>query len=354
MKMTSNLLLTTVAVVILFLCLLQTLLLPIPPYIITAYLPDLSSSTKVSVNTCPIIPIGSCTFWNSTSSKSKEHKGSWVWNNDCPPQGLILARKTINIARIPNGSRRFDNLTRNQTSLVFFGSSHIRELYKEFIRLHKGLDYNGKLPREVNKVSNGLATDTCDPNRTGYKEGLYGVDLMACGAPGKRMVPELGERVAIGFKTFLHTPMADQLFVDWLTNRTLRYPNIIVTDVGVWGPRGKKMAGTLNYSLTLEQEIDYNINWLRTNFPTTTLIFIVEHQFYDVGIEPIVNPRLIDFVKSDHRSVVVRKDLVMKKMPPGMKCDHACSGPVLVVLVHLILDWLQETIYAENECIIKE
>ena len=357
MKLTWNLFLSAGAVVILFHCLLQTLLLPITTFITTADLPNLSflsMSSRAFINTCPIIPIGSCTFWNTTSPKSKERKVSWVWNNACPPPGHIRARKTINVARIPSGSRRFDDLTKNQTSVVFFGSSHIRELYKEFIRLHRGLDYNGKLPREVKQVSNGLATATCDPNRTGYKEGLYGIDLDACGEPGKRMVPELGKLVAIGFKTFLHTPMADQLFVDWLTNHTLRYPNVLVTDVGVWGPRGQKMAGALNYSLTLEQEIDHNINWLRTTFPTTALIFIVEHQFYDVGIETLVNPRLIDFVKTDHRSVVLRKDLVMTRMPSGMKCDHACSGPVLVVLVHLILDWLQETINAKNDCINKE
>lgn len=295
-----------------------------------------------SRNKCPIIPVGSCSFWNSTILHPGEKK-SWIWNNSCPPKGYeYKARKEVIVPSSSPKARRFDEITHNQTSFVFFGSSHIRELYKEFIRLHNGQNFNAALPREVKRVMNGKRTKACDPLGNGYKDGLYGVDLAACGPPGKRMVPELGERVAIGFKTFLHTPIADELFLEWLANNTLMYPQVIVTDVGVWGPRGTKMAGALNYTLTVEEEIDFNLKWLRASFPTAVIIFIAEHQFYDVGIEPLVNPLLIDFVKNDERSVILRKDSIMELLPPGMKCDHACSGPVLVVIAHLILDWLEE------------
>jgi len=308
-----------------------------------------------SANKCQIVPIGACTFWNRTVPEPGR-KSSWVWTNSCPPSrgyALNTTRKEIIVPRINGTIRRLDEITNNQTSFVFFGSSHIRELYKEFIRLHNGFDFNKVLSRQVNMVHSGVKNMACDPNRTGYKDGLYGVDLDACGLPGRRMIPELGERVAIGFKTFLHTPIADESFVDWLAMQALRYPQVIVTDVGVWGPRGKKVTAELNYTITLNEEIDYNLNWLRTTFPTSAIIFIVEHQFYDIGIEPSVNPRLLEFVKKDKRSVLVRKDLIMQQMPARMKCDHGCSGPVLVVIVHLILDWLEaEKKRNSGECIV--
>jgi hypothetical protein len=112
---------------------------------------------------------------------------------------------------------------KNQT-VVFYGSSHLRELY--FI-----LNWSNQkdLRENVTTVGSGfLDTDgnrsLCDPDRTGYIQGAYGVDLLNCGAPTIRLVPDLvdennsnssshNKTVAIGFKTFLHTPDANARFL---------------------------------------------------------------------------------------------------------------------------------------------
>lgn len=315
------------------------------------YAPEIviAHHSPTAQNVCPDIPIGSCSFWNHTSknrnnnSVSKKPQKNWVFANNCTPRNRLYTMPRD----APFQTRRMDAITRNVTSVVFFGSSHIRELYFAFIRLHRGMSFAAPLEKTVKQVMNGAKPHSlriCDPNRTGYKNGTYGVDLYNCGVPGKRMVPELGANVAIGFKTFLHTPVADDLFVDWLErNKTgLRHPKVIITDVGVWGPRGERVFESLNYTLTLDEEIDHNLQWLRKAFPDTVVIFIMEHQYYDVGVEPWVNPKMEEFVKKDPKAVLLRKNDIMRDLPSAMRCNHGCSGPVLTVVAHLILDWLED------------
>uniref|UniRef100_A0A7S1D3U9 Uncharacterized protein n=1 Tax=Cyclophora tenuis TaxID=216820 RepID=A0A7S1D3U9_CYCTE len=298
--------------------------------------------------TCPAIPISNCSYWSFDIPQGQ--KGTWVWNNSCAFHGQVLRVPRTS----PKAPRRFDEITRNRTTVVFFGSSHIRELYLALIRLHRGLDFMAQLERNATYVMNGIWSPRCDPLRTGFLNGSYGVDLDACKEPTKKMVIELGGggtkkgNVAIGFKTFLHTPDADDLMVDFLErHRHVRHPRVLITDVGVWGPRGRRMAGSANTIMTPEQELDYNLQWYRKTFPhkeRTKILMIVEHESYyeRVGLGGgMVRERLLEFARNDPDTILLRKDWIMQDLDPKMRCTHGCAGPVMVVVAHLVLDWLK-------------
>ena len=53
---------------------------------------------------------------------------------------------------------------------------------------------------------------------------LDAVDLKSCGPPGYRIVEELSGTFAIGFKTYIHTPLAKALFLERLSQDGLRPP----------------------------------------------------------------------------------------------------------------------------------
>jgi hypothetical protein len=75
----------------------------------------------------------------------------------------------------------------------------------------------------------------------------YGVDLAACGEPGFRLVPELdgsgspsaaSSRVAVGFKTYMHTPDAEDVLLRKLAASGLREPDVLIVEAGSpWGLR---------------------------------------------------------------------------------------------------------------------
>jgi hypothetical protein len=109
-------------------------------------------------------------------------------------------------------------------TLAFYGCSYMRELMVELVRLNRRLAPTFKskgqpgnnyddLPEEVHIVTGGT-NPSCVNNNLNVP--APGVDLKTCGLPTFRLVPELGPGVAIGFKTFLHTPDADQSFLDRL------------------------------------------------------------------------------------------------------------------------------------------
>ena len=240
-------------------------------------------------------------------------------------------------------------------SMVFYGSSHMRELHLAMIRLVRGLQYMEELEPNVTNVGSGtkLALNPlwkhCDPGKTGWSDAKYGVDMKSCGVPGKRLVPELGENIAIGFKTFIHTPEADDIFVTWLQQQQdvvhVRHPKVLIADVGVWGPRGTKMSTTLNYTLSLQEEIDEYLTWLRMTFPTTHIVFIVggSEQPSRVTNAVLVALQLLSDRDPTKQVHLFRKDWIMKHKLPEMECQHGCKGPVLVLMATILLDWLETT-----------
>ena len=299
---------------------------------------------------CPEIPIGSCSSWSFTTPPNGG-KITWVWNNSCLPNhhhdNQSSSSQLFRVPRTALGRRPFDDVTHNRTTVVMYGSSHVRGLYLALIRLHRGLDLMSRLERNATYVMNGMWSPKCDPERSGFLNGSYGVDLVACKEPTKRIALELGHKnVAIGFKTFLHTPDADNLMIQFLERQRhprLRHPQVLITDIGVWGARGARMAGSANTTMTKEQELDYNIDWLRSTFPRSQILLILENEttYERVGLEGLARRKILQFAENNPSVTLLRKDMVMKEMNPKMRCDHGCAGPVMVVVAHLVLDWLK-------------
>jgi hypothetical protein len=255
----------------------------------------------------------------------------------------------------------------NYRTVVFYGSSHLRELYFSFVRLARGLSYNNMadLGVAVTTVGSGFPdTDgnrsLCDPTRTGYIQGAYGVDLVHCGAPTIRLVPELVDEsnnnssVAIGFKTFLHTPDADTRFLQVIESHGLRHPDILLVDVGIWGLRGDKRGGNATFTFTPEQELEYYLLWIADNFETSRVVWIYEPIARDPHLSGLILSRLEQMVaastsKSNRmkQHVLFRKDWLMQNKPKRMPCRHGCGGPLVGIMALLIRDWMLRPV---SEC----
>jgi hypothetical protein len=273
----------------------------------------------------PMPELSPCQHWDTLDNET------WQWSNTpCVKVDPTISSRAIAVSRQKPERRSFQHITKNETSVVFYGSSHVRELLEE----------------NVTRVASGELVNraVCDP----YKEGwgnLEGINMERCGKPGKRLVPELANRVAIGFHTFLHTPDADQIFLDWLKTVSLRQPDILVIDVGIWGPRGFRVGGSASTVWTIQRELDYYASWIQSSFPTSILVFVMDPSTTGGLFYSQVESRIRDVVASSSgRAVMLRKDLIMKSLPEDMPCAHGCAGPVLVVLANLFLDWLEHSL----------
>ena len=110
--------------------------------------------------------------------------------------------------------------------------------------------------------------------------GLEGIDLNLCGAPGFRESPDM--HLAIGFKTVLHSPGAEELFLRSLAkanlSSSLDIPSIAIVELGTaWGSRGKRQAITEMSlpTLTLKEEIRYYVHWVHAvAFPHRLVFWI--------------------------------------------------------------------------------
>jgi hypothetical protein len=263
----------------------------------------------------------------------------------------------------------------NDQSVVFYGSSHLRELYFSFVKLAWGLNYSNQkdLGKNVTVVGSGSPDTTgnrslCDPHRTGFIEGAYGVDLVNCGPPGIRLVPELVEEnnisnnssVAIGFKTFLHTPDAEAHFSKVMESYgpRFRHPDILLVDVGIWGLRGDKRGGSgssTNVTLTPAEEVDYYISWISDNFASSRIVWIYEPTINNLA--ELILPRLEQLIRGaplkanstvrQQQHVLFRKDRLMQNKPENMPCGHACGGPLVGIMALLIRDWMLRPV---SEC----
>jgi hypothetical protein len=275
-------------------------------------------------------------------------------------------------------------------SVVFYGSSHIRELYFAMIRLARGQSYDAPLELHVMRVGSFpfgyKETDACGKSPADFDK-RRGIDLEACGEPGKRLVPELSSssssswdnnnnnsnnnsnsNVAIGFKTFLHTPDADDIFLEFLTAKNLRHPTVLIVDVGIWGSRGSKMSDINNPRfqrthriLQPQEEVEYYLQWISSNFPHTNIVYVYERGYNPIGdLEPLILTRIHDIIDNQRRrrlllrkdnqhqpplSWIIRKDLIQGSRPKAiMPCAHGCAGPVTMVIATMILDWIEEVL----------
>ena len=147
---------------------------------IEIYRQSLLKKTMVFQNTA------SCPFQNATESLIINSENSWsinanawVWRNDNHSEPLRIPKPK----RRPAITERFDEATRNETTVVLYGSSHLRALYFHFVRLHRGEQLNVALEDKVRLVASGTIPFSikCDPDKSGWKSGNYGVDLPNCG-----------------------------------------------------------------------------------------------------------------------------------------------------------------------------
>ena len=171
------------------------------------------------------------------------------------------------------------------------GLKHRRGVYPPLCRLSfegwRGMDQNysakdgGKcLPAQyAQSLGSMSACNFGDPQwRQNCQSwmGLEGIDLNLCGPPGFRTSPKM--RLAIGFKTVLHSPKADQLFL--LRLKEVDISGIAIVELGTaWGPRGERhpLGGHVPNlpNLTLEEEIQYYVHWVHAvAFPGRLVLWV--------------------------------------------------------------------------------
>jgi len=193
------------------------------------------------------------------------------------------------------------------------------------------------------KVGSGPSTgipnqSICDKDKTGYSDGLYGVNIQVCGFPGKRLVPELGPNVAIGFKTFLHTPDAEKEFIQFLELSSLTDPDVVVVDIGLWGVRGKKLGDSNATNFVMDNkmdELDYYFNWVCTTFSSSSFILFI------YGTDNSMLKPLMEVVEKKNNYFLWRKDRLLKSRPSAMPCAHGCRGPLMEVMAKQFLEFLR-------------
>ena len=107
--------------------------------------------------------------------------------------------------------------------------------------------------------------------------GLEGIDLNLCGPPGFRVNAQM--QLAIGFKTVLHSPSADELFLERLEEAKMRSADIAIVELGTaWGPRGTRQPTAWEWqlpNLTVEEEIHYYVHWVHAvAFPNRLVLWL--------------------------------------------------------------------------------
>jgi hypothetical protein len=224
------------------------------------------------------------------------------------------------------------------------------------VRIHRLDTLRRKIRGDVTAVGAGLhppplacLVDPDPAKAEQFRNTKYGIDLDACGYPGKRVVPELGQGVAIGFKTFIHTPQADQVFVDFLNENNLRHPDVLVIDIGIWGGRDNKTGGIITdeQPMTQDQELDYYFEWLQTTFPRSKKVIIMDgwnYTYYGATEASMIHPRIHDFAGKDTQTTLLRKYQILHRMESNQKCNHGCAGPAMYVTAKLFLEWMEESL----------
>jgi hypothetical protein len=243
--------------------------------------------------------------------------------------------------------------------VVMYGSSHLRELGNAWVRDTWQMGALDELPKHITHVPSRApnASEGClkfNPN-AGFM-GLDTVDLVQCGPPGYRVVRELSATVALGMKGYLHTPIADSLFLERLERDGLRHPEVLVVDVGVWGPRGYMGLdeGVYTTALNMVDEVHYFVKWVRSHFARSVVVWVFGYCGAVLRRESClsVQAMFVGFVQQHPRrssELLVDKSRVAGLgygegfdvddsgvRPQGMPCEHGCQGPALRVLSRLL------------------
>ena len=190
---------------------------------------------------------------------------------------------------------------------------------------------------------------------TKFSIGLEGIDLDLCGPPGFRTSPDLN--LAIGFKTMLHTPDADQLFLTRLKQVGMSGLNdsIVLVELGsTWGTRGRRQPSTRGSphlpDLREDEEVRYFVHWVHTvAFPNRLVLWMpacgCEQRLKHRGLSPLMRAMWYEVQKEYKEAAVMVDKCVLSTAEFGFPAGHGCRGPLLNVLgqiLHATVQQVQE------------
>ncbi|OLP89801.1 hypothetical protein AK812_SmicGene28688 [Symbiodinium microadriaticum] len=331
---------------------------------------------------------------NAERGRWLELRGHWIWQ-DSTLRMWNSSRKRL---RWESGS--------GMPPTVWYGSSFLRELYLEQERLHHGISSRAEcdLPPEAkprllsSEIGDDLAKPLCRLCRAQWHEmdgrypaqenasclpaqfaptlgsmsscrfsdrawqkqcrswdGLEGIDLDLCGPPGFRTSPDLN--LAIGFKTMLHTPDADQLFLTRLKQVGMSGLNdsIVLVELGsTWGTRGRRQPSTRGSphlpDLREDEEVRYFVHWVHTvAFPNRLVLWMpacgCEQRLKHRGLSPLMRAMWYEVQKEYKEAAVMVDKCVLSTAEFGFPAGHGCRGPLLNVLgqiLHATVQQVQE------------
>ena len=186
-------------------------------------------------------------FLNKTLSISKgiwSRQAPWIWKDGAQTYDTSVLQHLD----IPTG-----------LTVGMYGSSYMREIYFDMLRLVRNQSASGKIDEDERWIPSG------DPARYGStarcrKGAQHGANMKDCGPPGFRINPPkcTGSKwpfvnhtsksymcmadifkgtLVYGFKTYMFTPDADELFLKRLVDSGVRHPDVILVGIGIWGCR---------------------------------------------------------------------------------------------------------------------
>ena len=138
-----------------------------------------------------------------------------------------------------------------------------------------------------------------------------------------------------------------------------------MVDIGIWGTRGERRgglgsSGRTNSTMTAVQEVDYYLDWIQTTFPKSKIVYVYDRPLALPRGGHIILQRLSRVIQQQQQqqraqrrnntfgslpdSVVIRKDLIMAKMPKNVPCVHGCGGPVTMTVATLFIDYIAESL----------
>ncbi|CAE7503813.1 trpt1 [Symbiodinium sp. CCMP2592] len=331
---------------------------------------------------------------NAERGRWLELRGHWIW------QDSTLRKWNSSLKRL-----RWES-GNGMPPTVWYGSSFLRELYLEQERLHHGIssraecdlppdakprllssEIRGDLAKHLQGVRDAQWHEmddrypaqenaSCLPaqfaptlgsmsscrfsDRAWQKkcrswDGLEGIDLNLCGAPGFRASSDLN--LAIGFKTMLHTPDADELFLTRLKQVGMRGLNdsIVLVELGTtWGTRGRRQPSTRGSphlpDLREDEEVRYFVHWVHTvAFPDRLVLWITacgcDQRLRQRGLTPLMRAMWYEVQKEYKEAAVMVDKCVLSTAEFGFSAGHGCRGPLLNVLgqiLHATLQQVQE------------
>ena len=298
------------------------------------------------------------------------HNGGYRWSSSL----LGTNESSINRTKI------FPNVT----SIAMYGSSYTRELLLEMERLHfnisKRATCNNKQwnpqrpechtseeweviasnePIQLNSdcipfhkqfsLGSRSSCSTAPCNANFWPPQREGIDLITCGPPGFRVVHTTSSSddrtrgppsVVIGFKTFIHTPPLENLFLQRLASANLTDVDVAIVEMGYpWGARGRRSDddGRLLPNMTQQEEIQYYVDWVHeVAFPDVLVVWVATcgcdgKVDLEVGIE-----ETLTLVRRQPLAIVLDKRYLCHTKPRKMPSGHGCSGPVLTVLGRML------------------